>query len=147
VNVEQGNDRRQGGHPPDFAPGFRINRLDATVLFVGGVATVALTQIDIWGAAVVAFVLCHFFLFCKVFRLARFPELLWAACFLGLATMTIGTGQPSWPVTLGLSAVITLCLITAEMRKPSYHGVAWRQINPNLPRWWTLHHPDADSSA
>jgi hypothetical protein len=27
-------------------------------------------------------------------------------------------------------------LVIFEMRKPSYHGVFWRRVNPNLRQWW-----------
>jgi len=30
----------------------------------------------------------------------------------------------------------TIICVAVEMRKPSYHGVGWKWINPKLPEWW-----------
>jgi len=37
---------------------------------------------------------------------------------------------------LGVTAMLTLI----QTRQPSYHGVFWRQLNPNLPQWWEAKH-------
>jgi hypothetical protein len=31
---------------------------------------------------------------------------------------------------------VTGIVVVVEMRKPSYHGVGWKWINPGLPAWW-----------
>lgn len=85
---------------------------------------------------IIGFVVGHFFLFCNVFRVARPLELAWAALFTALAGSTIVVEQPEWPVTLATSLVATLLVIVVQMRKPSYHGIAWQWINPELPEWW-----------
>ena len=32
--------------------------------------------------------------------------------------------------------LLAVVLIAREMKRPSYHGVGWRNINPDLPKWW-----------
>jgi len=27
-------------------------------------------------------------------------------------------------------------VVVVQMRKPSYHGLGWQWINPELPNWW-----------
>jgi hypothetical protein len=70
----------------------------------------------------------------------RALELLWAALFVGLALSTLSGAQPAWPVTLLLALFATAILVLIQIKKPSYHGVAWRRINPNLPNWWQSRH-------
>jgi hypothetical protein len=78
-------------------------------------------------------------LFCNVFRVARPLELLWADVFVVLAGATILWGVPGWwSTTLGSVCVAALA-IAVEMRKPSYHGVGWQRINPDLRAWWNAH--------
>jgi hypothetical protein len=84
----------------------------------------------------VGFVLGHFFLFCNVFRIPRRSELIWAASFVFLCVSTITTGIPGWTWTIIISLVVTVMLIWMEMKKPSYHGILWKQINPGLQEWW-----------
>ena len=121
---------------PTFAPGFRLTTLDVMVLFVGAIATLILANITWWWGFVVGFVLCHFFLFCNVFRIARSLELVWAGVFGVLACGTIAIDVPKWIITSAVSLAATVVLVIVEMRKPSYHGIGWSRINPELPVWW-----------
>lgn len=119
-----------------FNPGFRFSKLDAIALAIGlYVSADTAAVFPIVGIAI-GFVIIHFFLFCNVVRMARPSELVWSAVFVILASFTILTGQPPWPWTFAISFASTLCLVALEMRKPSYHGVFWRQVNPDLPQWW-----------
>ena len=120
----------------EFAPGFRFSILDAAILAFGGIAAIGCSTLDWWWGLVIAFVLGHFFLFCNIVRLARRLELTWAAAFLLLAAPTALTDKPGWLLTVALSLVVTLLVVAVEMRKPSYHGVGWQRINPDLPGWW-----------
>ena len=121
---------------PQFQPGFRISAVDAIVLIVGTVATIALWQTIWWLAFIVAFVVGHFFVFCNVFRVARPLELAWAAVFIASMYPTIAFGVPGWPASIAISLTMTVAVIAIEMRKPSYHGVLWKRVNPGLPQWW-----------
>ncbi|CAN5409388.1 hypothetical protein BH11PSE11_BH11PSE11_00120 [soil metagenome] len=122
-----------------FSPGFRISVTDIIVLMVGAIASACLAGIDLPLGLAIAFVVAHFFLFCNVIRMARRLELAWAAIFVGLAGCTILLQVPGWSVTFAASFLATMALVVVQMRRPSYHGVLWRRINPNLPRWWQTH--------
>jgi len=125
--------------PPAFHPGWRFSALDGVVLVVGIVATVGLIWYDGGIAFVIGFTLIHFFLFCNVVRMARPLELLWAAGFVALCVGTIAFDWPSWLGTTVIALGLTLVFVGIELRKPSYHGVGWRLLNPNLPNWWEAH--------
>jgi hypothetical protein len=119
-----------------FAPGFRLSVRDVLVLVAGIGGTIVLSMFIWWWGFVVGFVVGHFFLFCNVVRLARPLELLWGAVFVALTAATIALETPGWLPTALLSLVVTVTVVVVEMRKPSYHGVGWRWINPGLPAWW-----------
>jgi hypothetical protein len=119
-----------------FRPGFRIDAIDTCVLIAGAVSSAIAAQVEWWMGLTIGFAIGHFFLFCNVLRAARPLELTWAAVFVMMAGSTIATGQPGWAVTLGCSLVVTLIVVVVQVRKPSYHGVAWKRINPGLPNWW-----------
>jgi hypothetical protein len=119
-----------------FAPGFRLSVLDVIVLASGTAASVWLYTCVWWWGFVGGFVLGHFFVFCNVLRLARPLELLWSAVFVALAATTIVQDFPGWPATAGISLAVTALAAAIELRKPSYHGVGWKLINPGLPQWW-----------
>ena len=121
---------------PKFQPGFRLSVLDLVILAVGACATVALAPDESSIGFVIAFVTGHFFLFCNVFRIARRLELVWGAAFTLLVGATETTGYPGWSTTIAISLTMTIVVVAVEMRKPSYHGVCWRRINPNLRTLW-----------
>jgi hypothetical protein len=121
---------------PTFNPGFRISMLDAVVLFLGALFAANISAVRPWFGVAIAFPIVHFFVFCNVVRMARPLELTWAATFVTLATITVVLEAWSWPVTLSLSLILSIALVAIELRKPSYHGAFWRQINPGLPQWW-----------
>jgi hypothetical protein len=130
-----------GSEPrPRFAPGFRISTLDIIVLIIGGIAAIALGLRVWWWGYVVAMVVGHFFLFCNVFRISRMLELAWAVAFVGLAGGTVVAEWPGWIATTIAALFVTTSLIVVDMCKPSYHGVWWERINPNLKAWWEAKH-------
>jgi hypothetical protein len=120
-------------HEKSFNPGFRFSAADGVAIGLAIIgASVARGPVSL----LIAYVLGHFFLFCNVFRVARPLELAWAAVFIGLAAATITAGVPAWGVTIAVSLATTVVVIFFEMRKPSYHGVAWQRINPRLVKWF-----------
>ena len=119
-----------------FAPGFCLSFVDGFVLLGGVAGIVILSMFVWWWGFVLGFVLGHFFLFCNVVRMARPLELFWSGVFVALAGATIVLETPCWLVTALLSLVVTGIVVAVEMRKPSYHGVGWKWINPGLPAWW-----------
>lgn len=122
-----------------FAPGFRLSVLDVFVLVFGATAAIVLSTSVWWWGFVTAFVLAHFFLFCNVVRMARPLEFVWASIFVAQAGATVAIDAPGWLVTALVSLAVTVVVVMAEVRKPSYHGVGWQRINPGLPMWWEAH--------
>ena len=119
-----------------FEPGLRISGFDAAILLTGGAVGGWLYPEMPIAAILTWFVVGHFFLFCNVFRIARHLELTWTGIFLLSALPTISWGLPGWPACLSLALLTTVFVVACEMRKPSYHGLGWQKINPNLRQWW-----------
>jgi hypothetical protein len=71
----------------------------------------------------------------------RHLELIWAVFFILLSVCTIELHSPGWYSTFGISIASTILLVIIQMRHPSYHGVGWAKINPNLPQWWKTREP------
>jgi hypothetical protein len=122
-----------------FAPGFRLSVVDIIVLVAGTAVTIVLSMFVWWWGFVPAFVLAHFFLFCNVVRMARPLELIWSDVYVVLAGATVSLETPGWLVTTLVSLLVTAMVVVVEVRKPSYHGVGWQRINPDLPAWWESH--------
>jgi hypothetical protein len=123
-----------------FSPGFRLSLTDSAVILTGAIGTVLAAQVEWWMGASIGFVVGHFFLFCNVLRAARPLELAWSACFLALTITNIATGKPGWTATFGASLLVTLVVLMLQLRRPSYHGIAWQRINPGLLQWWESQH-------
>jgi hypothetical protein len=121
---------------PEFNPGFRFSIFDALLLLSGALGAWVVWPRSWWIGFVIAFVVGHFFLFCNVFRISRGLELIWAAAFLILTYFTVTSGRPTWTTTALTSSALTIGLVYIELRKPSYHGIGWNRINPNLRQWW-----------
>jgi hypothetical protein len=113
-------------------PGFRLSKMDVGILIAGIGASVLLARLDERLGVALLFTLAHFFLFCNVLRIGRPLELIWAVLFVLLAGSTFHLGEPPWKYTLAVILVVTLVLALIQVLRPSYHGVLWRQINPNL---------------
>jgi hypothetical protein len=115
--------------------GFRFSLMDGAVLALGAVATaagmLALEGAFVDFAALGAFALGHFFLFCNVFRVRREPELIWTAVFILNAAgwELLGDGL-TWRGVVAVQTPITLALLLWEIRHPRYHGIFARRLNP-----------------
>ncbi|MCA9068991.1 MAG: hypothetical protein KDA84_08715 [Planctomycetaceae bacterium] len=129
-----------------YQPGFRFSLVDGIVITVGTIASCVLASVDWRIAFVIAFVVMHFFLFCNIFRVSRSLELVWSAVFIGLSYSTISFEKPSWPITVSAVLCLTMIVIGIEMRKPSYHGILWRIINPKMPEWWEARNRDPNTT-
>ena len=110
--------------------------MDVVILIVGLLGAWYLTTIDLSLSLMVIFVVGHFFLFCNVIRMARIPELIWAASFLMLCVGSIQFKLLSLYMVFLVSMMITLVLTAYELKKASYHGVFWQTLNPNLKQWF-----------
>lgn len=124
---------------PKFSPGFRWSAVDVAALVVGGVGAAAVSAIAWWLSLAVGIPLAAFFLFCNVFRVSRPLELLWAGVFIALAAATILWDVPGWWATTIGAGCVAAVVVAVEMRRPSYHGIGWRRINPGLSVWWETH--------
>ncbi len=122
-----------------FNPGFRLSAIDCFVLILGAVGTVWAFPIESVLGLAIAFTVGHFFLFCNIVRMARPRELVWAVAFITLSSASALIGTPTWHQTFIASLAITCVLLVLEMRSPSYHGIFWQRINPNLRAWWQTH--------
>ncbi len=71
----------------------------------------------------------HFFLFCNVFRVRTRYELIWASSFLLNAGAWQLADALSWQRLLGSQIVVTVLVIGAELRSPSYYGFGHRWIH------------------
>ena len=120
----------------EFRPGFRFSAFDAMLLVAAALGALYFWPRTWWIGFVIVFVIGHFFLFCNVFRISRVLELIWATVFIVLTRFTVVSGHPAWTTTALLSLATTMLVVGIELRKPSYHGIAWTRINPNLPQWW-----------
>jgi hypothetical protein len=98
-------------------------------------ATVGIAFIDFWIGFAVGFVVAHFFLFCNLVRLSRSLELIWAGIFTALCILA-SVDLLTWRLTFTISGGLTVVVVVIEARRPSYHGVGWRILNPRLPEWW-----------
>ncbi|MEZ0256419.1 MAG: hypothetical protein ACAI37_14135 [Chthoniobacter sp.] len=123
----------------EFRPGFRFSFRDAIVLGLGAFGTWHLWPESWLLAFVIAFVVGHFFLFCNVFRISRGLELCWAAVFVTATALTLKSTHPVWAAIALPTLVTTAVVIGIELRRPSYHGIGWQRINPDLREWWNLH--------
>lgn len=119
-----------------FQPGFRLSTMDVGILVAGVMgASFVWSSSSLW-ALIILFVIAHFFMFCNIFRIPRRPELIWAGTFISLSFMTGIFEVPGWWITAGATFGLAVILILQSMRRPDYHGVAWRRINPGLLEWW-----------
>jgi hypothetical protein len=122
----------------NFRPGFRISEVDVGVVILGILVSVSLGRLDDTLGVATLFTVAHFFLFCNVLRMNRPLELIWAVLVVLLAGSTLLVGVPTWSLTLILTLSVTAVFAVIQVLLPSYHGVFWRTINPNLPRWWEI---------
>ncbi|MGZ5789699.1 MAG: hypothetical protein ACXWJF_09645 [Burkholderiaceae bacterium] len=117
---------------------------DIVVLVVGTIGSFLVAQVELMFGLAIAFTIVNFFLFCNVFRIPRQLELTWAAIYLLLIGSTITMQLPGWFFSFGLSVAVTLVVIIFQIRQPSYHGMGWKQINPQLPEWWQVQENGSD---
>ncbi|WP_147378811.1 hypothetical protein [Motilimonas pumila] len=119
-----------------FNPGFRLSKIDIGIIVSSLVAAGALYKYSGALSFIVLFVIAHFFLFCNVTRMSRIPELIWSGIFISAVSSSLKMGVPSLEIAIGISLVATIVLVAIEIRKPSYHGIFWQKVNPNLEEWF-----------
>ena len=119
-----------------FNPGFRLSFFDILILVAGLLGAWFLKTIEIDLSYILLFVVGHFFYFCNITRMSRIPELVWAACFIIISEFGVSNNIVSLGQSFLIALIITIILTVLELRKPSYHGVLWSKINPNLKEWF-----------
>jgi len=112
--------------------GFRFSKFDAGVLVGTGVIAALAAAFSPAFAALILFVLLHFFLFCNVFRVRRTKEIAWAVVLIFNMMVWIAAGSFLWWGIALLQLPVTVLVVVLEMRSPTYHGVGARAINKQL---------------
>ncbi|MGB3188739.1 hypothetical protein [Lyngbya sp. PCC 8106] len=118
-----------------FSPGFRLSVIDT-----GFTICIALLIFRLWSvnerlSLMILGSAIQFFLFCNVFRVSRIPELIWA--FLYVLICLVGLMYELSIVFWGTAGLlIGIVIIMIECKRPSYHGILWKKINPNLEQWF-----------
>ena len=123
----------------EFGPGFRCSVFDGLILLSGLASSIWLWPRGPWIGFVIIFVVGHFFLFCNVSRISRDLELVWGAIYIAITLFVVRSHATARTPMALLPLIATAFVIGIELRKPSYHGVGWRRINPSLPEWWDAH--------
>lgn len=129
-----------------FNPGFRISKLDIAFIIVALGFAVWLYGYSAKLSFVVLFVVAHFFLFCNIVRMSRTPELIWGSIFSIVFISSMQYGFPPWYAAISLALVATVVLVALELKKPSYHGVFWIKVNPELPEWFSRKNGNQENS-
>lgn len=129
----------------NFKPGFRLSTLDGAFLLASFVVVVPLgkmasrageTLSEVGAYALLGLPVIAFFLFCNVFHIRRSLELTWAALYVVLLLLAIAFHAIDWRAVATVALLGLAAAIAVDMKSPSYHGVGWRRVNPELPTWW-----------
>ncbi len=109
--------------------GFRFSIVD-------GVAVVICAAASYWAwpavgslSLVFPYVLGHFFLFCNVFRVRRWPELIWAGVFVINFGIWMALGDFVVMASFLAQMPVTIIIVLFEFRCPTYHGIFSHSIN------------------
>ena len=119
----------------EFKPGFRLSIMEFMFFVIMAAATWALMGVNGYCAWMAMFSAVMFFHFCNIFRIRRLPELVWATCYVVAGIVGYMMELSVWVVIGGLYA-LGLGIIAHEFKRPDYHGILWRSINPKLPEWF-----------
>lgn len=121
----------------EFQPGFRLSKFDIAVVILGAITAMYFYKISLLFSLIIAFVVTHFFLFCNITRMSRPPELIWAFSFSCLSVASIEFELfPIYQFFIA-SICVTVVLVCLEIKKPNYHGILWKRVNPNLKVWFS----------
>ena len=115
--------------------GFRLSVTDVVFVLLAIPATWLVYPHIGMLAGVIPMAVGHFFLFCNVFRIIRWKELLWTAVFLvNVFCWSINTTDSFlwWFGILAIQTPLTVFFITTELFTRRYHGVWARRLNIHL---------------
>lgn len=112
--------------------GARCSPADVVVLILAGGSALALARVQPDLALLIGFVTAHFFLFCNLIRLDRRSELIWAGVWvLNVAVWSL-LGELRWGYVFLSQTPLTVYLTVTALRRPTYHGLCARRLNPHL---------------
>lgn len=112
--------------------GARCSPADVAVLILAGGSALALARIQPDLALLIGFVTAHFFLFCNLIRLDRRSELIWAGVWVLNVAVWSFWGELRWGYVFLSQTPLTVYLTVAALRRPTYHGLGARRLNPHL---------------
>lgn len=119
-----------------FSPGPRLSALDVVVLSAAGAcASWAAYALGPGLGVVLGLPAACFFLFCNVFRVGLTLELWWAVAYLPITSVMLAQLIP-WQLGVGLAVLLCAAVIAIAMRSPTYHGLGWQRVNPELRERW-----------
>lgn len=121
----------------NFKPGLLFNFRDILLLVAGVAIALSLFPQASRMSLVTAMIIGHIFVFSNVFRISHSREFIWSGCFVLIGSVTIISGSAGWLYTIIMMLLICIFAVGINMQKPSYHGVFWRRVNPQLEHWWT----------
>jgi hypothetical protein len=112
--------------------GFRFASQDLPAIgaFTAAAAVLWRWENSLWWMLAIA--AGHFFLFCNVFRIVRQRELIWAMLFVLNIGAWLWFEELTWAHVLSCQLPITIFLIIADVRAPTYHGIFANRLNPQL---------------
>ncbi len=124
---------------PRFNPGFRFAKEDIFQQTVSLLWMLYLSRFGLGTAIVFTTLWGLMFTLRHAFRAPRTVEWFLALMVGAAAIPVLAFRLTGWYAVLALCSILlgtAAILIYSEFRKPGYHGVGWRRINPNLREWW-----------
>ena len=115
-------------------PGFRFSIADACFIFTGILATILLWYYCRSIMFLCPMVICHFFLFCNVFRIGQKLEYIWSIIFVVNVLFWLNMAALEWYNIILTQSAITLTVIVIAIFRDDYHGVGYKLKG----RKWTL---------
>jgi len=120
-----------------FKPGFRLSAIDIIFIAIAILFCIYFFNIAKSISYIIGIVVGHFFLFCNIARMSRTPEIIWAVFFTLFTILSLKFNLVPLSLVFLASIVLSIMLVFLETRKPSYHGILWQKLNPNLENWFT----------
>jgi hypothetical protein len=115
--------------------GFRFDAADALVLAIAAVLAVALRDASLPLRWLVPVVVCHFFLFCNVFRVRARHELAWTLAFVMNFVAWLAVGEFTWFCVLASQSPVTLGLVLWNVSRGDYRGAFRRRDSRRIVRY------------
>jgi hypothetical protein len=112
--------------------GFRFSLTDAVALIVFWASSVWLHREHSCLWWILAITAGHFFLFCNIFRVIRFRELIWASVFLINVGFWFYLGRLDWFPVMACQLPLSVGVIVWEIKTSRYHGILANRWNSKL---------------